>query len=221
MVTSEDRDAINNLFIDTPEDFTGDEPTDIIQTPVLVIDLEEVNGEAARQAQLITERLSNYFFDEKYIKQHPYIPSKIAQEMDSIRRLLKMLSVNEKAQDALITNITSNAGKGSLYSSLTSLQNSTLSIQSQLNSLIENIESIFKEMQAECEKTFEEKDKDETVNEDGSVTVKGSRDFIKQLQEQYNGTNTIQELPSGDKVDIATGEIIKKDTTDDIKSAVA
>ena len=119
MITSEDRDALNDLFIKTPDDFTPDNADDIIQTPVLVIDLDEVNGEAARQAQIITERLSNYYFDEKYLKEHPYIPSKIGQEMDNIRRLLKMLTINEKAQDALIANITSNSGKGSLYQSLT------------------------------------------------------------------------------------------------------
>ena len=54
MITSEDRDALNDLFIKTPDDFTPDNADDIIQTPVLVIDLDEVNGEAARQAQIIT-----------------------------------------------------------------------------------------------------------------------------------------------------------------------
>ena len=209
MITSEDRDALNDLFLKTPEEFSTDNAEDIIQTPVLVIDLDEVNGEAARQAQIITERLSNYYFDEKYLKEHPYIPSKIGQEMDNIRRLLKMLTVNEKAQDALIANITSNSGKGSLYQSLTSLQNSMLSIQTQLNTLTTQLENIFKEMQQECDKTFAEKPKDAIANEDGSMTVKGSREFIKQLQEQMNGTkNTTFKNMNGETIDITTGEIL-------------
>ena len=191
MITTEDKDAINDLFINTPNDFDTEDVSDIMTTPTLIIDLDEVNGEALRQAKIITERLSNYYFDEKYIEQHPYIPSKIAQEMDSVRRLLKMLSVNEKAQDALIANITMNAGKGALYSSLTSLQNSTLNIQSQLNTTITNIENIFREMQAECEKTFADKDKE--ISEDGSTTVRGSREFIKKLQEQMYGTTKVNE----------------------------
>lgn len=209
MITSEDRDALNDLFIKTPDDFTPDNADDIIQTPVLVIDLDEVNGEAARQAQIITERLSNYYFDEKYLKEHPYIPSKIGQEMDNIRRLLKMLTINEKAQDALIANITSNSGKGSLYQSLTSLQNSMLSIQTQLNTLTTQLENIFKEMQQECDKTFAEKPKDSVANEDGSMTVKGSREFIKQLQDQmYGSKNPMYKTVDGEKIDITTGEIV-------------
>ena len=123
----EDTD-LDNLFNET-DNFDSDNPDDIVESPLLIIDLEEVNSEAKKMATLITERLSNYYFDEKYLEKHPYIPTKIMNEMDNIRRLIKMLSINEKAQDALISNITLNAGKGSLYASLTSLQNSMLNIQ--------------------------------------------------------------------------------------------
>ena len=127
----EDTD-LDNLFNET-DNFDSDNPDDIVESPLLIIDLEEVNSEAKKMATLITERLSNYYFDQKYIDNHPYITSKIMQEIDNIRRLLKMLSVNEKAQDTLILSITGNSAKGTLYSSLTSLQNSMLQMQAQLN----------------------------------------------------------------------------------------
>ena len=133
MIKLEETD-LDSLFKNSNE-FEADDATDIVDAPLLLINLDEVNDEAKKMATLITERLSNYYFDEKYLEQHPYVPTKIMNAMDNIRRLLKMLSVNEKAQDALISNITLNAGKGSLYASLTSLQNSMLSIQSQLNNL--------------------------------------------------------------------------------------
>ena len=91
-----------------------------------------------------------------------------------------MLAVNEKAQDTLILSITGNSAKGTLYSSLTSLQNSMLQMQAQLNQLTANLENIFKEMQENCDKTFQEKDKEQ--GEDGTYTVRGSRDFIKQIE---------------------------------------
>ena len=47
-------------------------------------------------------------------------------------------------------------------------------------SYIEQLENIFKEMQENCDKTFQEKDKEES--EDGSLVVRGSRDFIKQIE---------------------------------------
>lgn len=164
-----------------------DNPEEELETPTLLINLEEVNQLAKAEATEITERLSNYYFDDKYLQEHPYLKNKISQEINNIRRLLKMLSINEAAQDALIQNITMNAGKGSLYQSLTALQNTTLSIQSQLNKVTRDIEDIFKEMQDNCEKTFEEKDLEEDGQ--GLKIVRGSKEFINSIiQKEMNKT---------------------------------
>lgn len=212
-LTQEDKDNLfDDLFSVSNLNDGCDSPDKILETPTLTIDLDSVNSEAQKQAMIITERLSNYYFDQKYIDNHPYIPSKIMQEMDNIRRLLKMLVVNEKAQDVLIQSISMNMGKGTLYQNLTSLQNSMLSIQNQLNNLTSQLENIFKEMQAECEKTFEEKPKEQSL-EDGSIVVRGSKEFIKTLNEQLYGTNQVatngtEEVPEG--VDPETGEILNE-----------
>lgn len=171
--------SVNNIIesIDIDDELSDE--------PVLDINMQEINSEAKEEAKEITERLSGYYFDQKYIDTHPYIPIKIKCEMNNIRRLIKMLQINEKAQDALIQNISFNAGKGALYSALTSLQNSTLSIQSQLNTLTESLENIFRKMQDECEKTWSDKEKEKS--EDGSMVVRGSREFIEMLSK---GTGT-------------------------------
>lgn len=214
-LSQEDKDSLfDDLFSISNLADGCDSADKILETPTLTIDLDSVNNEAQKQAMIITERLSNYYFDQKYIDNHPYIPSKIMQEMDNIRRLLKMLVVNEKAQDVLIQSITMNMGKGTLYTNLTSLQTSMLNIQNQLNNLTTQLENIFKEMQAECEKTFEEKPKEQSL-EDGSMIVRGSKEFIKALNEQLYGTNqvatngtedTTDEVPAN--VDPETGEIL-------------
>ena len=185
---SNDKNILENLFLqsDTPDLVDTDETLTI---PTLSIDLDEVDKRTKDRAEIIVERLSAYYFDEKYIKEHPYIPNKIAQEVDNIRRLLKMLAVNEKAQDTLILSITLNAGKGTLYGSLTSLQNSMLAMQNQLNQLTSNLENIFREMQENCEKTFEEKDKD-VSSEDGSISIRGSREFIATINNMIDGNKT-------------------------------
>jgi hypothetical protein len=169
---------LNDLFVnsDAPDLVDTDET---LEVPTLSIDLDDVDKRTEERAKIITERLSDYYFDQKYIDNHPYIKNKIAQEMDNIRRLLKMLTVNEKAQDTLIMSITINAGKGTLYGSLTSLQNSMLQMQTQLNQLTANLENIFKEMQENCEQTFEEKSKEE--NDDGTLVVQGSKNFIEEI----------------------------------------
>lgn len=186
------KDILENLFIDskTPE---LEDTDDTLETPKLSIDLEEVDLRTQNRARTIAEKLSAYYFDPVYVENHPYIKDKIAQEVDNIRRLLKMLAVNEKAQDTLITSITVNCGKGTLYGSLTSLQNSMLSMQTQLNSLTQNLEDIFKEMQENCEKTWEDKEKEE-VDEDGSMVVRGSREFIQQIEALRSGALNINDV---------------------------
>ncbi len=184
-----------------------DNPEEELDTPTLLINLEEVNKLAKDEATEITERLSNYYFDDKYLQEHPYLQNKISQEINNIRRLLKMLSINEAAQDALIQNITMNAGKGSLYQSLTALQNTTLSIQSQLNKVTRDIEDIFKEMQDNCEKTFEQKD----LEEDGSglKIVRGSKEFINSIiQKEMNKTKKEKkEEESSKQLDLFGNEV--------------
>lgn len=175
---------LDQLFneTDTPNVDNADEE---LETPIFTVDLDMVNSKSKKQAEMITERLANYFFDQKYLDNHPYIPTKIAQEVDNIRRLIKMLCINERAQDTIIQAISLNASKGNLYSSLTSLQNSMLSMQTQLNSIVSGLENIFKEMQDNAEETFEDKEKE--VNDNGEMVVRGSREFIKEIEAQLNG----------------------------------
>lgn len=172
-------DILDNLFLESSMPQL-DDTDETLETPILVIDLDALDKQTYEKAKVIAERLAYYFLDEEYIQTHQYVKSKITQEVDNIRRLLKMLAVNEKAQDTLILSITSNSGKGTLYGSLTSLQNSMLSMQTQLNQLTSNLENIFKEMQTVCEKTFDQKEHETAP--DGTVTVRGSRAFIEEME---------------------------------------
>lgn len=177
---------------------------------LITIDLDAVDADASHRSEIITDSLSNYYFDEKYIKDHPYIPTKIMQEMDNVRRLYKMLLVNEKAQDALIKAISLNASKGTLYLSLTSMQKSILLIQKQLNDMVANLETIFQRMQDEADKMYSEKEKEE--QEDGSLTIRGAREFIKMMQDKMHqrkqkdgsiiDTRTGKTLTDGDNTDV-------------------
>lgn len=196
----QDKESLNDIFLKS-EAPDLDDTDSTLETPILVIDMNEVDARTLARATDITNKLAAYYFDQKYIDNHPYVTSKISQEIDNIRRLLKMLQVNEKAQDTLISSITMNSARGTLYSSLTSLQNSMLQMQAQLNSLTANLENIFKEMQENCDKTFQEKEKEES--EDGSMVVRGSRDFIKQIENSLKA-NTNNNYENQTEVKIAS-----------------
>lgn len=189
-IVSDREKMLEDIFIKT-DDLNMDNADELLGIPVLTIDLEEVNNSALSRSTDIIEHLSGYYINKKYIAEHPYIKNKIIQEIDNIRRLLKMLTINEKAQDSLIQSITCNFGKSALYTALTSLQSSTLSIQKQLNESVDTIETIFRKMQDECQESFESKDKEELS--DGSIVTRGTRDFLKDLMNKLNGEQKIEE----------------------------
>ena len=190
--TPDDKDkTLDDLFVSSELPEIGGDNDESLAMPILTIDLDEIDEKTEQRATTIAQKLSAYYFDQKYVDKHPYIGNKIEQEIDNIRRLLKMLAVNEKAQDTLIMSITSQIGKGTLYTSLTSLQNSMLNMQSQLNQLTANLENIFREMQENCEQTFEQKDKEQ--DENGDMIVRGSRDFIKEMTERIAKKNREKE----------------------------
>lgn len=185
-------DDLDSMLIESDPVLT-DNIDEELEMPKLDLDLQLVEEDTLNNAKNIVEKLSGYYFDEIYIKNHPYIPCKIETEMQSIRRLLKMLTINEKAQDSIIMAIALSMSKSTLYQSLTSLQNSTLSIQKQLDDVVTKLEDIFRMMQEECQKSFEEKDKEDDGN--GKMVIKGSREFIEEMtarlnQRKYTTTTT-------------------------------
>ncbi|MCH5167466.1 MAG: hypothetical protein J1F35_06175 [Erysipelotrichales bacterium] len=190
---------ILDLYNESVKNIIMDDADQELDMPTISINMEEIDVESQRMSKLITERLSDYYFSKEYIDEHPYIPTKIMLVMNNIRRLLKMLSVNEKAQDSLILGVSYNIGKGSLYGSLTALQNAMLSIQNQLNHLVTELEEIFSKMQAECDKTFKEKDLEK--QSDGTIIVRGARELIQEIENMQKSGKI------GDKVKL---EEIKK-----------
>jgi len=182
---------IDELLRDSDPVMTDDLDEEL-EMPKLDLDLHQVEEDSAFQAKTIVERLSNYYFDPTYLESHPYIPNKIYTEMQNVRRLLKMLTINEKAQDSIIMAIALSMSKSTLYQSLTSLQNSTLSIQKQLDDVVSRLEDIFRQMQEECDKTFQEKEKEEDGN--GKYVVKGSKEFIMQMTAMLNNRKAKKEI---------------------------
>lgn len=184
------KEELDELFLES-DPVTVDDTEDELDMPGIDLNLEQVDSDATIQARAITERLSGYYFDQKYIDEHPYIPNKIMTETQNIRRLLKMLTINEKAQDSIISAIALSMSKSTLYQSLTSLQNSTLAIQKQLDELVTKLEDIFRMMQEECQKSFEEKDKEDDGS--GKFVVKGSREFIEEMTARMNNRKALKE----------------------------
>ena len=76
--------------------------------------------------------------------------------------------------------------------------------------MVANLETIFQRMQDEADKMYSEKDKEE--QEDGSLTIRGAREFIKMMQDKMHqrkqkdgsiiDTRTGKTLTDGDNTDV-------------------
>ena len=163
-----------------------------------LIDVDEIETQASQQARLITERLSNFYFAEDYIKKHPYIPVKVAAEMNNIRMLLKMLAADERAQDMLIKACGLNIANSRMFSSLTTIQSTMLNIQKQLNEIVTRVETIFMNMQKESEVAFADAEKEDEGN--GVRGIRGSRDFVIKCQTMAGLTNDNRRVGENTKV---------------------
>lgn len=193
-------DELASLFVNSKLPSDMNDTDEELQTPMFDIDISEIDGEAKNRARVIAEKLSGYFFNPKYIKEHPYVPQKIAQEMDNIRRLLKMLSINEKAQDTIIKSIAFQPGKN-IYTNLTTLQNTMLNIQKQLDEKTESLENIFQKMQENCTETFEDKEKERA--DSGEMVSRGSREFIALINKKME---EIKDKAKNDNIDVQTSK---------------
>ena len=74
------KDAIDQLYAESNIPLLDDTEEEL-DTPTLILNLDDINNNAKAEATEITERLSNYYFDERYVTEHPYIKNKIQSNL--------------------------------------------------------------------------------------------------------------------------------------------
>ena len=92
-IDNDNENALDNLFIKTDAPDLAD-TDDVLETPILVIDMDDLDKRTLARATDITNKLAAYYFDQRYIDNHPYVTSKITQEIDNIRRSRNVIHLN-------------------------------------------------------------------------------------------------------------------------------
>ncbi len=134
------------------------------------IDLESISEEADKSSD---ELVKAWSAEEEC---DPKLFQKIKQYRDTLRLYFKMLKTNEEAHDILIKNLAMNPSNASLYTGLNRLQSGILDIRNNIDKTIATLDSLM---------TIVESDKQllESNPEEDGITTRGSRDFIKSLDE--------------------------------------
>lgn len=171
------KDIFNLNKLEEFKEITSNIPQDDMED-IVVIDQNEIETEASRKASDIISKLSKIFISPDLLQRQPFIASKIESNIDTLRRLLKMLASDEKVHDILITNLSKNNNNASLYLSLVKIQSSIIEIQTQIDKTLNSLQTSLKNIQLELNiDTGEEQHTEETVG-----ATRGTKDFIKKLQ---------------------------------------
>lgn len=192
---------INDIF-DISEDIIGDNSDIIDGLEVVNIDIEAIGTEADNKAKTLIEDLAKFYYDEEFLKSNPNFRSRVDNDIESLRMLLKMRAADEVTHDVLIKAIAANSGNASLYMSLTRIQDSILKITTKIESIVNNLTNMIKGYQLEinwnAEKNIEAETDENSLPEDINEfsATRGTKAFIQKMNaiektKQINDEDTL------------------------------
>ena len=126
----------DDIFVDNDNIIDGLE--------IVNIDIEGISTDADAKAKTLFEDLTNFYYDEEFLKANPNFRRRVDNDVESLRMLLKMRAADEVTHDVLIKAIAANSGNASLYRSLTQVQTTILQITTKIETIINNLTTMIK-----------------------------------------------------------------------------
>ena len=192
----------NDLFMpDIDDSIISNDSIDIDSLEIVNIDIEGISTDADAKAKTLFEDLTNFYYDEEFLKANPNFRRRVDNDVESLRMLLKMRAADEVTHDVLIKAIAANSGNASLYRSLTQVQTAILQITTKIETIINNLTTMIKGYQLELnfkqeQEQLNSENAEPTTVEESPTTHRGSKSFIEQMnriEEQQMFDNKIEE----------------------------
>ena len=208
---------MNDLFSDAKQlGVPVDDMEDVYE-----VDIDLITKDASTLAASNVQNLLRLYNNKQFTDEHPDFKRRIDTEIESLRKLYKMASVNEQVHDHLVTSISKNPGNASLYMALDRIQGKMLSVDKQIRDQISNFNKIITGYQMEL--NFAENDRSSdgdgttTEREDGSIISRGRKAFIEEMKNKESQTQDPEQfdpdnLPEGWAVDEETSEVFDEET---------
>ena len=149
------------------------------------IHIDELSQDAINMANSMVKNLSNIYYNDEFMSQHPKLKTRIDIELENLRILIKMRKTDETLHDIAAKAIAGNSSNASLYTSVTRIQDNLLDIQKQMDQTILNLNNLLRGYQTEINFDQPQENKQDQQNNDG--LSRGSKGFIQQMiKEQEN-----------------------------------
>lgn len=157
----------------------GDElPTDGMED-VYTIDTDLINKESNIMATSLISSVLRLYNNKDFVDEHPDFKKRIDTEIESLKRMYKMIKTDEIVHDHLVQAISKNPGNASLYMSMTKLQEKISSLDGDIKRILDGLNKICANYQMEL--NFEQTRKaaeDESSYDETGVVTRGNKAFI-------------------------------------------
>lgn len=156
----------------------GDLPTDDMED-VYTIDTDLINKESNIMATSLISSVLRLYNNKDFVDEHPDFKKRIDTEIESLKRMYKMIKTDEIVHDHLVQAISKNPGNASLYMSMTKLQEKISSLDGDIKRILDGLNKICANYQMEL--NFEQTRKaaeDESSYDETGVVTRGNKAFI-------------------------------------------
>ena len=172
----------------TPKDlmddiFGGDDlPMDDMED-VYTIDTDLINKESNIMATSLISSVLRLYNNKEFVDEHPDFKKRIDTEIESLKRMYKMIKTDEIVHDHLVQAISKNPGNASLYMSMTKLQEKISSLDGDIKRILDGLNKICANYQMELNFAPTRKaSDDESAYDETGVITRGGKAFVDMMK---------------------------------------
>jgi len=176
------KDLMEGLFGD------GGLPVDGMED-VYTIDTDLIANESNIMATSLISSVLRLYNNKDFVDEHPDFKKRIDTEIESLKRMYKMIKTDEIVHDHLVQAISKNPGNASLYMSMTKLQEKISSLDGDIKRILDGLNKICNNYQMELnfEQTRKASENENSYDETGVVT-RGNKAFIDMMNDDMDDT---------------------------------
>lgn len=155
---------------------------------VVNIDTDLITEESKVEASLLIQDIKKMYLNNDFLEKHPDVQIKLHNEINNLKKLLKLSKSNEITHDLLVKAIGNKPENASLYGSLSKMQTTMLSIQKQIDDLVLKLSNFLKDYQMEI--NFNEPSED--GDEENDNIYRGTKGYIEEMKKKANETGELE-----------------------------
>ena len=166
---------------------------------VYTIDTDLIAKESNIMATSLISSVLRLYNNKDFVDEHPDFKKRIDTEIESLKRMYKMIKTDEIVHDHLVQAISKNPGNASLYMSMTKLQEKISSLDGDIKRILDGLNKICANYQMEL--NFEQTRKaaeDESSYDETGVVTRGNKAFVDLMNADLDDDDEFDEAETED-----------------------